>query len=404
MKRIESQMKNLNSVSMSITYFNDLITVGQKSFIVFMGMAFLVSCNENKVEQQSTALEEKSLMIKEEKVADHNGKDVMAYILENKDMKIELSNFGGLVFKIWTPDRNGNLENIALTMESVEDFITKPNPFFGATAGRVANRIGGASFELDGERYTLAKNNGENTLHGGLEGFNKKVWSAEIYESEEEVGVKMTYVSPDGEEGFPGELTTTQWMGLTNNNELRIRFESTTDQATIVNLTNHTYFNLGGMKRDVLDHEFTFQADAFTPVDDELIPTGEIKDVSGTAFDFREPKVLGDQIQLNGGGFDHNMIMKMEASSDLIPFVTVIHPESGRKMEMLSDNVGVQFYTGNFLNDFGGADGKTYGKHWGFCLESQNWPDAINHDNFPSPILRPGEKYTHEIIYRFSVQ
>ncbi|MDN3202908.1 aldose epimerase family protein [Algoriphagus sediminis] len=364
----------------------------------------LLSCEEAKVEIQELDEQEKTLMIKQEKVAEHNGEDVMIYVLENQDMKLELSNYGGLVYKIWVPDREGNLENVALTMENVEDFLSKPNPFFGATAGRVANRIGGASFTLDGETYTLARNNGQNTLHGGLEGFNKKVWSGEIYELENEVGVKMVYVSPDGEEGFPGELTTTMYMGLTENNELRIRFEATTDKSTIVNLTNHTYFNLGGIQRDVLDHLFTFHADAYTPVDDELIPTGEIKDVNGTAFDFRVPKLLGDQIKANGEGFDHNMIMKLEPSSEMEHFVTVLHPESGRKMEMYSDNVGVQFYTGNFINEFEGAGGKIYEKHWGFCLESQNWPDAINHENFPSPILRPGEKYTHEIIYRFSTE
>jgi aldose 1-epimerase len=375
-------------------------------YLPILGVAALLSgtfaCNQKTT--QEPIKEEKNLMIKAEKVAEHNGKPVFHYVLDNGTTQVEMSNYGGLITKIIVPDKDGNKENIALTLDTAEEFLTKPNPFFGATAGRVANRIGGAKFELEGTTYELAANNGKNTLHGGLEGFNKKVWDAETYENEGTSGVKMTYVSPDGEEGFPGNLTTTLWMELTQDNVLRIRFESTTDKTTIVNLTNHTYFNLSGMDRDVLDHEFQFWADAYTPVDAGLIPTGEIKDVTGTAFDFRTPKVLGDQIAANGGGFDHNMVMKRESSSEMKHFVKVRHPESGRVMDMYSDNVGVQFYTANFVKDFAGADGKTYDAHWGFCLESQNWPDAINHDNFPSPILKPGGKYQHTIEYKFSVE
>lgn len=343
-------------------------------------------------------------MIKSEKVAEHNGQPVFHYTLDNGTMQVELSNFGGLVHKIITPDKNGNKENITLTFDTVEEFLTKPNPFFGATAGRVANRIAKGKFSLDGKSYELARNNGDNHLHGGVEGFNKKVWTPETYSNDSVVGVKMTYLSVDGEEGYPGNLQTTLWMELTTDNTLRIRFEAVTDQKTIINLTNHTYFNLGGVKRDVLDHEFQFWADAYTPVDEELIPTGEVKDVTGTPFDFRSPKNLGEQIAANGEGFDHNMVMKLEKSDEMKHFVQVKHPESGRVMDMYSDNMGVQFYTANFVKDFQGADGKTYDKHWGFCLESQIWPDAINHDNFPSPILSPGEKYEHTIEYRFSVE
>ena len=343
-------------------------------------------------------------MIKAEQVAEHKGQAVFHYVLDNGTMQVELSNYGGLVFKINAPDKNGNLENITLTLDSVPEFITKPNPFFGATAGRVANRIADGQFTLEGQTYQLAKTNGENHLHGGVEGFNKKVWTPETYSNDSLVGVKMTYLSVDGEEGYPGNLESTLWMELTTDNVLRIRFEATTDKATILNLTNHTYFNLGGAKRDVQDHEFQFWADAYTPVDDELIPTGEVKDVTGTPFDFRTPKILGDQIAANAGGFDHNMIMKLEKSPEMKHFVRIKHPESGRVMDMYSDNNGVQFYTANFVSNFAGADGKTYDKHWGFCLESQNWPDAINHDNFPSPILNPGEKYEHRIEYKFSVE
>ncbi|GAB3235045.1 galactose mutarotase [Algoriphagus aestuariicola] len=375
-------------------------------YLSMIGLAAMLAgsyaCSQKPT--QEPIKEESKLMIKAEQVAEHAGQPVFRYILDNGTMQVELSNYGGLITKIIVPDKDGKKENVALTFDTVEEYLTKDNPFFGATAGRVANRIGGAKFELDGKTYELAKNNGNNTLHGGKEGFNKKVWTPETYTNDSTVGVKMSYLSVDGEEGYPGNLQTTLWMELTEGNTLRIRFEGSTDQKTILNLTNHTYFNLGGIKRDVLDHEFQFWADAYTPVDDELIPTGEVKDVTGTPFDFRTPKVLGDQIAANAGGFDHNMVMKMEPSDEMKHFVRVRHPESGRVMDMYSDNVGVQFYTGNFLSKFAGAEGKTYDKHWGFCLESQNWPDAINHDNFPSPILNPGEKYEHTIEYKFSVE
>jgi aldose 1-epimerase len=375
-------------------------------YLSMIGLAAMLAgsyaCSQKPT--QEPIKEESKLMIKAEQVAEHAGQPVFRYILDNGTMQVELSNYGGLITKIIVPDKDGKKENVALTFDTVEEYLTKDNPFFGATAGRVANRIGGAKFELDGKTYELAKNNGNNTLHGGKEGFNKKVWTPETYTNDSTVGVKMSYLSVDGEEGYPGNLQTTLWMELTEGNTLRIRFEGSTDQKTILNLTNHTYFNLGGIKRDVQDHEFQFWADAYTPVDDELIPTGEVKDVTGTPFDFRTPKVLGDQIAANAGGFDHNMVMKMEPSDEMKHFVRVRHPESGRVMDMYSDNVGVQFYTGNFLSKFAGAEGKTYDKHWGFCLESQNWPDAINHDNFPSPILNPGEKYEHTIEYKFSVE
>ena len=373
-----------------------------RNFATIVIVSAAVACTQKPT--QEPVKEEVNLMIKAEKVAEHEGQPVFHYVLDNGNMQIEMSNYGGLISKIIVPDKDGKKENLTLTLDSVTDYLTKPNPFFGATAGRVANRIAGGKFELDGKDYELARNNGDNHLHGGRVGFNKKVWAQETYKNDSVAGVKMTYVSPDSEEGYPGTLTTTLWMELTLDNTLRIRFESTTDQKTIVNLTNHTYFNLGGIQRDVLDHEFQFWADAYTPVDAGLIPTGEVKDVAGTPFDFRTPKILGDQIAANAGGFDHNMVMKTEKSAEMKHFVRVRHPESGRVMDMYSDNVGVQFYTANFIENFAGADGKTYDKHWGFCLESQNWPDAINHENFPSPILNPGEKYVHTIEYKFSVE
>lgn len=364
-------------------------------------LVFALACKQEKT--QEPIIEDIELMIKAEKVAELDGQAVFHYVLDNGNMQVEMTNYGGTITKIITPDKNGKKENVILTFDTVEEFLTKSNPFFGATAGRIANRIAKGEFTLDGETYELAKNNGPNHLHGGNVGFNKKVWTGEPYSNDSTIGVKMTYLSVDGEEGYPGNLETTLWMELTLSNTLRIRFEAETDQKTIVNLTNHTYFNLTGVKRNVLGHEFQFWADAYTPVDEGLIPTGEIRDVTGTPFDFRTPKILGDQVEANGGGFDHNMVMKMEKDSEMKHFVHVKDPESGRVMDMYSDNVGVQFYTANFVSNFEGADGKIYDRQWGFCLESQNWPDAINHENFPSPILNPGEKYEHTIEYKFSV-
>lgn len=377
-------------------YFNRAVTC-----LLLLGMGFS-SCTPTPKQEIKPVTT--TFMIHSERLTDFKGQPVYRYLLDNGHMQVELSNYGGLISKIIIPDREGKMENIALTLDRVEDFLTTEHPFFGVTAGRVANRIANAQFSLQGKTYDLAKTNGDNHLHGGIEGFNKKVWTPETYSSDSAVGVKMTYLSVDGEEGYPGNLQTTLWMELTAENLLRIRFESTTDQATLVNLTNHTYFNLGGMKRDALDHEFQFWAEAYTPIDEELIPTGEVKEVGGTPFDFRSPKILGDQIAVLGGGFDHNMVMKREKSAEMKHFVRVRHPESGRVMDMYSDNTGVQFYTGNFLSDFPGAEGKKYGKHWGFCLESQNWPDAIHHSNFPSPVLLPGDRYLHTIEYKFSVE
>lgn len=374
----------------------------QQAGLALATLLLAFSCNEKP--KQEPVNEEIKLMIKVEKVAQIGEDEVFKYSLDNGNMQVEMSNYGGLISKIVVPDKEGNMDNIALTLDSIPEFFKGENPFFGATAGRVANRISNAKFTLDGTTYELAKTNGDNHLHGGVEGFNKKVWKGEPYSNDSIVGVKMTYLSVDGEEGYPGNLTTTLWMELTSDNVIRIKFESTTDKKTIVNLTNHTYFNLGGIKRDVLDHEFQFWADAYTPVDDELIPTGEVKDVTGTPFDFRTPKILGDQIAANNGGFDHNFVTKMEKSPDMKKIVHVKHPTSGRTMEMTSDAPGVQFYTANFLKDFAGAEGKTYQQHWGFCLESQVWPDGINKPNFPSPNLNPGEKYTHNIEYKFGVE
>ena len=345
-----------------------------------------------------------SLSITGEKVGTWEDKDVFHYTLQNGRMQVELTNYGGIISRIIVPDQNGKLENVVLALEEVPDYFTKNGPYLGAAVGRYANRIGGASFRLDGETFQITRNNGENTLHGGNKGFGVKVWKPEIYKIDDAVGVKMTYLSVDGEEGFPGNLETTLWMELTADNELKLRFESTTDKKTVVNLTNHSYFNLNGMTGDVRDHELQIFADAITPAGPGQIPTGEIKPVADTPFDFQTPKNLGAQLDALGEGFDHNYVTKRENSSELKKIAVVTHPESGRVMTVFSTAPGVQLYTANHVRNFAGADGKTYQPHWALCLEPEAWPDSPNKPSFPSTSLAPGGKYVHEIVYEFGIE
>lgn len=367
-------------------------------------IAFLISGSACLFQTKMTVIQEESLSIKGEKVATWEGKDVFKYILDNGKMQVELTNYGGIISRIITPDKEGKKENIVLALETVPDYFTKNGPYLGAAVGRYANRIGTASFTLDGATFHITKNNGENTLHGGAKGFGVKVWDTETYKKAGAVGVKMTYLSVDGEEGFPGNLTTTLWMELTSNDELKLRFESTTDKKTVVNLTNHSYFNLSGITGDIRDHELQIFADAITPGGPGQIPTGELKNVAGTPFDFQTPKNLGAQLDALGEGFDHNYVTKRTNSGELKKIAIVKHPESGRVMEVFSTAPGVQLYTANGFNNFAGADGKIYEKHWALCLEPEGWPDSPNKPSFPSTSLAPGEKYVHGIVYKFETE
>ncbi|SFU18305.1 aldose 1-epimerase [Algoriphagus locisalis] len=377
--------------------------IPKKPFIVFF-LASLAICT-SLAQTKSTIIQEASaLSIKAEKVGVWEGKDVFKYTLENGNMQVELTNFGGIISRIYAPDKNGKRENIVLALENVPDYFTKNGPYLGAAIGRYANRIGGASVELDGETFHITKNNGANTLHGGAKGFGVKVWKPEIYKREDAVGVKMTYLSVDGEEGFPGNLLTTLWMELTADNELKLLFESTTDKMTVVNLTNHSYFNLNGITGDVRDHEVQIFADAITPGGPGQIPTGEIKSIAGTPFDFQTPKNLGVQLDALGEGFDHNYVTKRENSSELKKIAIVKHPASGRVLQVFSTAPGLQFYTANHVRNFAGADGKTYQPHWALCMEPQAWPDSPNKPTFPSTSLAPGEKHVHEIVYKFDTE
>lgn len=331
------------------------------------------------------------------------GQQVQRYTLRNENgMQVQITNYGGIVTSILTPDKAGKLGDVALGFDNLEAYI-RNNPFFGATVGRYGNRIAKGKFTLDGKEYTLATNNGPNHLHGGKKGFDKVVWAAEPAGDN---ALKLTYVSKDGEEGYPGNLSTTVTFSLSEDNELKIDYLATTDKATPVNLTNHSYFNLAaGAAETVLQHEMTIKADRYTVVDQSLIPTGELRPVAGTVMDFTRPTAIGARIaQVEGGGYDHNYVLR-DAKGPLQLAASVFEPVSGRVMEVFTTEPGVQFYSGNFLNgQVVGKGNVAYIKHSGFCLETQHFPDSPNQPSFPSTILRPGETYKTTTIYKFSVK
>ncbi len=338
-----------------------------------------------------------------------DGQQVDLYTLKNKNgIEAAVMNYGAILVSLKTPDRAGKLEDVTLGFDSLDGYL-KPNPYFGAVIGRYGNRIGGASFKLNGVAYKLPANNGPNTLHGGLKGFDKVVWLAKDVSDAQGPRLELTYLSKDGDEGFPGNLSATVVYTLTDSNELRIDYSATTDKDTVVNLTNHSYWNLTGPSgTDILGHELTLYADRFTPVDKNLIPTGKLASVEGTPFDFRKPMVIGarinqpdEQIKF-GGGYDHNFVLNSGGGA-LAPAAKVYDPKSGRVMDVLTTEPGIQFYTGNFLDGtLTGKGGKVYSIRTGLCLETQHFPDSPNKPEFPSTTLKPGGKYQSTTVYRFS--
>jgi aldose 1-epimerase len=338
------------------------------------------------------------------------GQKVDLYTLTNSSgLKAEIMTYGGIVMSLQVPDRGGKTDDIVLGYNNLDDYI-KNNPYFGAIVGRYGNRIGKGRFTLDGVQYTLAANNGENHLHGGIKGFDKVVWKAEPIKQWDGVGVKLMYLSKDGEEGYPGNLNCTVTYTLRERNELKVEYLATTDKPTVVNLTHHGYFNLTGCQRDILAHELMLNADRFTPVDAGLIPTGQLLPVKGTVMDFTRPTPIGARIandyeQLKfGGGYDHNWAVNGGGRS-LTLAARVYEPTTGRVMEVLTTEPGIQFYCGNFLDGtITGKNGIVYKHRYGFCLETQHYPDSPNKPDFPSTVLRPGEKYETTTIYRFSTR
>ncbi|MCC7043294.1 MAG: galactose mutarotase [Acidobacteria bacterium] len=337
-----------------------------------------------------------------------DGTAVERFTLSNADgVTVVLSSLGAAIHSIRTPDREGRAADVVLGFETLDQWVANP-PFFGVIVGRYANRIAGGRFSLDGATYTLATNNAPNHLHGGTRGFDKVVWRAEPLAEADGDAVRFTYVSADGEEGYPGTLTTSVVYTLTADNELRLDYTATTDKATVVNLSNHAYFNLAGTGT-VLDHELQINADRYTPVDATLIPTGELAPVAGTPFDFRQATAIGARITANheqiriGGGYDHNFVLNGTAG-ELRLAARALDPSSGRMLEVHTTEPGVQFYSGNFASPIAGRGGESYPRHAGFCLETQHFPDSPNQSSFPSTMLRPGQTFESTTVFRFGVQ
>lgn len=339
-----------------------------------------------------------------------SGQPVDSYKLTSAGLEATILTYGARVQSLKCPDTKGAMADIVLGFDDIEGYQTE-NPYFGAIVGRYGNRIAKGRFSIDGKQYTLAVNNGPNALHGGIRGFDKVLWTAKEVKPSEGRAVELTYISKDGEEGYPGTLTATVRYTLNDAGELRIDYTADTSKKTVVNLTNHSYFNLAGEgSGDILGHRIRIDADRFTPVDAGLIPTGELKPVAGTPFDFRQPHAIGErinasdeQIQL-GKGYDHNFVLNPSARTQK-PLIRVDEPKSGRVLEVSTVAPGVQFYTGNFLDGTaGGKGGRKYGHRTGFCLETQHFPDSPNQPKFPSTIVNPGTTWKTWTIYKMSVE
>lgn len=369
------------------------------------GLIVLAACGPKQETGVSTSVQKRSFG------KTPAGEQVELYTLANsKGMEAAIMTYGGIVVSLKVPDKTGKTGDIVLGFDSLDGYLAG-HPYFGAIIGRYGNRIGKGRFRLGGVEYKLARNNGENHLHGGIKGFDKVVWKAREVTAPDGPGLELTYLSKDGEENYPGNLSVAVSYVLTEYNELRIEYNATTDKETVVNLTNHSYFNLAGQgEGDILSHEVLINGDRFTPVDQGLIPTGELRSVENTPFDFRKPAAIGarigqdDQQLKYGKGYDHNFVLN-RSGDGLSLAARVRERNSGRVMEVFTTEPGVQFYTGNFLDgSLRGKGGKVYHHRYGFCLETQHFPDSPNQPQFPSVVLKPGERYRTTTVYRFSTE
>jgi aldose 1-epimerase len=336
-----------------------------------------------------------------------DGREVTLYTLTNANkLRAGIMDYGAILVSLEVPGRDGKFADITLGFDDLDPYV-KRNPLFGAVVGRYANRIANARFTLDGIEYKLTANAGKNHIHGGRnKRFDKVMWEGRQFQSDKDVGVRFTYLSRDGDEGFPGNLNCTVTYTLTNNNELKISYKATTDKPTIVNLTNHSYFNLAGEgKGNVLEHQMMINADYFTPADKALIPTGEILSVKDTPLDFTEPRTIGSRIAelTQTRGYDHNYVLKSSNGSPTLA-ARVYEPTTGRVMEVYTTEPGMQFYTANGMKGVKGKGGKIYNRHFGFCLETEHFPDSPNKPHFPSVVLRPGETYSTKTVFKLSTQ
>jgi aldose 1-epimerase len=338
-----------------------------------------------------------------------DGREAMLFTLANRNgMQVKITNYGGIVTHLLVPDREGNPGDVVLGYDTLDPYL-QSSPYFGALIGRYGNRIAHGRFALDGRTHQLDINDGGNHLHGGATGFDKRLWKAHMFRTEQSAGVTLVYRSEDGEQGYPGNLDVTVSCLIGEANELTITYHAVTDRATPVNLTHHGYFNLAG-SGDVLDHQLTIDAKGYTPVGAGLIPTGSVDPVAGTPFDFRTPRAIGERIDADneqlrcGGGYDHNFVLTPEVANGDRPAVRVREPRSGRVLEMFTTEPGVQFYSGNFLDGTLAGKGRVFGHRSGFCIEPQHFPDSPNQPHFPNTILRPGEEYRSTSRYVFSAR
>ena len=368
---------------------------------------FSMACNNNTEttnEKKETETKDMKAGITDKPFGTFEEKPVKEYTLTNKNgMQVSVINYGGAVTRLVTPDKNGTMGDVVTGFESLEGFLQKGVPYFGALIGRYGNRIANAKFTLDGKTYTLPANNDGNSLHGGDKGFDKVYWNID---KQGDNSLKLTYQSKDGEQGYPGNLNVEVIYTLTDDNSLKIDYTATTDKPTPVNLTNHAYFNLSaGKDSTILNHELELKADKYTPVNKKLIPTGKIEDVKGGPMDFTTAKVIGKDLAVVDGGFDHNWVLNKNGTA-LEKVATLYDPGSGRVMDVYTTEPGIQFYSGNFLNGTltNTKNGQKYIKHAALCLETQHFPDSPNEPGFPNTILKPGETYKQTTIYKFSVK
>ena len=389
----------------------------KRSFCLLTLLSFVLlnlQCKENKTDANTTPVEEMKNPVTISKEPFGTTKDsipVNKYILKNeKGMEISIITYGGIITSWTAPDKNGDYKDIVLGFNNVQGY-ENGSPYFGALIGRYGNRIANAKFSLDGTEYKLAANDGQNHLHGGVKGFDKVVWKAAEETTDSTASIVLTYLSKDMEEGYPGNLETKVTYTLDNNDELHVLYEATTDKKTVVNLTQHTYFNLSGdFSKSILDTEVSLNADAYLPVDATLIPTGELRPVEGTPFDFRQPKPIAKDIEVEneqlkrGGGYDHCWVLNNQNEGVRLA-ATAHDPQTGRLLEVYSDEPGIQLYTGNFLDGtLPSKQGGTYGHRTGFCLETQHYPDSPNQEAFPSVVLNPGDNYVSKTSFKFSVK
>ena len=373
----------------------------KKNLVILIIAAILLSCKLMPKEEEKVNIKPMT----EKTLYGMIGADsVFQYTLTNKKgMVVKILNYGGTVTDIITPDKHGKMGDVALGYDSLSGYRQPGNPYFGVLVGRYGNRIANAKFTLDGKEYTLAANNGPNTLHGGLKGFDKVVWTVKSFD---DASLSLSYLSKDGEEGYPGNLSVDVTYSLSDDNGLKIDYTAVTDKATPLNLTNHCYFNLSaGADSTILDHELMLKADKYTPVNRTLIPTGKIDDVKGTPMDFTTSKKIGKDIANVTGGYDHNWVLN-RSGNGLEMIASVYHAGSGRYMEVFTTQPGIQFYTGNFLDGRlkNTRNGMKYVKHAALCLETQHFPDSPNQPSFPNTILKPGETFHETTVYKFSTK